>query len=87
MIGGMTEANPPKRLIRPRNGRLVAGVCVGIADYLGIDATVVRLIFLALTLITAGVAVLVYLAGWVVIPEEGEDTSIAEKLVKKTGSG
>ena len=83
----MTEANPHKRLIRPRNGRMVAGVCVAIADYLGIDATVVRLIFLALTLITAGVGALTYLAGWVIIPEEGEDSSIAEKLIKKTGSG
>ena len=43
----MTEPNPPKRLVRTRNGRLVAGVCSGIAEYFGIDATLVRLIFLA----------------------------------------
>ena len=87
MIGDMNEAKPAKRLIRTRNGRLVAGVCSGIADYAGIDATVVRLIFVALAIVTAGVFVLVYLAAWVVIPEEGEGASIAENLIKKTGGG
>jgi phage shock protein C len=81
----MTEAKPPKRLIRTRNGRLVAGVCSGLAEYFAIDATVVRLIFLALAVITFGVGALIYLAAWIVIPEEGETTSIAENLIKKTG--
>jgi phage shock protein C len=81
----MNEGNPTKRLIRTRKGRLVAGVCSGIAEYVGIDATVVRLIFVALTVVTFGMFVLVYLAAWVVIPEEGESGSIAENLIKKTG--
>ncbi len=81
----MTEAKPAKRLIRTRNGRLVAGVCSGIAEYAGIDATVVRLILLAVAVITFGVGALIYLAAWIVIPEEGETASIAENLVKKTG--
>ena len=87
MIGGMNEAKPAKMLIRTRNGRMVAGVCSGIAGYAGIDATLVRLIFVALTVFTAGVFALVYLAGWVLIPEEGEGASIAENLIKKTGGG
>jgi phage shock protein C len=82
----MNEGNGNKRLIRTRKGRLLAGVCSGIGEYAGIDATVVRVIFLALTLVTAGVFALVYLAAWVVIPEEGEGASIAENLIKKTGS-
>ncbi|HTT50396.1 MAG TPA: PspC domain-containing protein [Streptosporangiaceae bacterium] len=81
----MTEAKPTKQLVRTRNGRLVAGVCSGIAEYAGIDATVVRLIFLAVAVITFGVGALIYLAAWVVIPEEGETASIAENLIKKTG--
>jgi phage shock protein C len=83
----MNEANGNKRLIRTRKGRLVAGVCSGIGEYVDIDATVVRVIFVALTLVTAGVFALVYLAAWVIIPEEGEGASIAENLIKKTGSG
>ncbi len=81
----MNEANGNKRLIRTRKGRLLAGVCSGIGEYTGIDPTVVRVIFVALTLVTAGVFVLVYLAAWVIIPEEGEGASIAENLIKKTG--
>ena len=81
----MNEANGNKRLIRTREGRFVAGVCSGIGEYARIDPTVVRLIFVALTLVTAGVFALVYLAAWVVIPEEGEGASIAENLIKKTG--
>lgn len=64
----------------------MAGVCSGIGEYAGIDPTVVRLIFVVLALVTAGVFALVYLAAWVVIPEEGESASIAENLIKKTGS-
>jgi phage shock protein PspC (stress-responsive transcriptional regulator) len=82
----MNEANGNKRLIRTRKGRLVAGVCSGIGEYVGIDPTVIRLVFVVLTLVTAGVFALVYLAAWVVIPEEGEGASIAENLIKKTGS-
>jgi phage shock protein C len=87
MIGVMNEPNGKKRLIRTREGRLLAGVCSGIGEYAGIDPTVVRLIFVALTLVTAGVFVLVYLAAWIIIPEEGEGPSIAENLIKKTGGG
>ena len=81
----MNEANGNKRLIRTRKGRLLAGVCSGIGEYVGIDPTVVRLIFIALALVTAGAFALVYLAAWLVIPEEGEGASIAENLIKKTG--
>jgi phage shock protein PspC (stress-responsive transcriptional regulator) len=83
----MNEPNGSKRLIRTRKGRLVAGVCSGIGEYVGIDPTVVRLIFVALSLVTVGVFVLVYLAAWILIPEEGEGTSIAENLIKKAGGG
>jgi phage shock protein PspC (stress-responsive transcriptional regulator) len=81
----MNEPNGSKKLIRTRKGRLVAGVCSGIGEYVGIDPTVIRLIFVALSLVTVGVFVLVYLAAWILIPEEGEGASIAENLIKKAG--
>ena len=83
----MNETNQAKRLVRARKGRLLAGVCSGIAEYLGIDVTVVRLLFVVLGVVTFGVGVLIYLAAWIVIPEEGEDQSIAESMIKKTGGG
>jgi phage shock protein C len=83
----MNDINPPKKLVRTRKGRQLAGVCSGIAEYVGVDATVVRLIFVALAVVTGGLFALVYLAAWVIIPEEGEDQSIAENMMKKSGGG
>ena len=58
-----------RRLYRSRNSRMIAGVCGGLGEYLGIDPTIVRLIFVAAVL--AGFAgVLAYLILAVVIPLE-----------------
>jgi phage shock protein PspC (stress-responsive transcriptional regulator) len=84
----MTEPNinPGKRLSRTREGRVVAGVCGGIAAYFGIDPTLVRLAFAVFT-IFGGAGVLIYLIAWIVIPEEGGDgSSIAESFVSKRRS-
>jgi len=84
----MTEPNinPSKRLYRAREGRVVAGVCTGIAGYFGIDPTLVRLVF-ALFTIFGGAGVLLYLVAWIVIPEEdGDGSSIAESFVSKRRS-
>jgi phage shock protein C len=72
-----------KTLERKRDGRMVAGVCVGLGDYFGIDANVVRLIF-AITAFFGFLGVLVYLVAWAVVPEEGEKESIVENLVNKS---
>src|SRR6266699_4498371 len=80
----MTEPNinPSKRLYRVREGRVVAGVCTGIAGYFGIDPTLVRLAF-ALFTIFGGAGVLLYLIAWIVIPEEGGDGRSEERRVGK----
>ena len=77
--------NGTKRLYRMREGRVVAGVCAGIAAYFGIDPTLVRLAFALLT-IFGGAGVLIYLVAWIVIPEETEGASIAETFVSKRRS-
>ncbi len=80
------SSNGTKRLYRPRDGRVVAGVCVGLAAYFGVDPTLVRLAF-ALVTVFGGLGVLIYLCAWVVIPEEGGDgSSIAETFVNKRRS-
>jgi phage shock protein PspC (stress-responsive transcriptional regulator) len=84
----MNEPNSSgtKRLYRPREGRVVAGVCAGLATYFGVDPTLVRLAF-ALVTVFGGFGVLLYLVAWAVIPEEGGDgTSIAENVVNKRRS-
>lgn len=59
------------RLYRSRTDQMVGGVCGGLAQYLKIDATLVRLFFLLLAL-GSGVGVIVYLILWVIVPYEGE---------------
>ena len=78
----MEPSNRAKRLYRKPEGRIVAGVCTGLADYLSIDVTLIRLGFAVLT-VFGGMGVLLYLLAWVVVPEEGEKASIAENVVNK----
>jgi phage shock protein C len=58
-----------KRLMRPRVGRKIAGVCAGFAEYFDIDVTVVRLVWLIVAIMT-GVGFLAYPIAWIVMPEE-----------------
>ncbi len=56
-------------LTRPRNDRMIAGVCSGIARRFGIDHTIVRIAFVA-SLLLPGPQILIYLAAWILMPEE-----------------
>ena len=79
----MNGTNGTKILVRSRNGRMVAGICAGIADYSGLDVTLVRLMVAVVSVITGGTGVLAYLAAWMIIPGEGEKTSIAQDIIGK----
>jgi phage shock protein C len=77
----MNSGSETKVLARTRKGRMLAGVCAGIADYFGLDVTLVRVIVAVVSVITGGAGVLAYLAAWVIIPAEGEKTSIAQNII------
>lgn len=82
----MNDANERKQLIRPFQGRMVAGVCAGLGDYFGMDPNIVRLVFAALSFF-GGAGALMYLVAWLLVPEEGEQKSIADNyLSKKRGA-
>jgi phage shock protein PspC (stress-responsive transcriptional regulator) len=68
-------------LRRPIHDRMLAGVASGIADYLGVDETLVRIALVVATFF-GGAGIAIYLAGWLLIPEEGCDQSIASELVQ-----
>jgi phage shock protein PspC (stress-responsive transcriptional regulator) len=74
-----------KRLERKVAGRWVAGVCAGLADYTGIDATLIRVIFAVATFF-GGLGPIAYVLGWALIPEQGESASIAERFINKPGT-
>ena len=61
-----------KRLYRTVEGKMIAGVCGGIANYFKIDSSIVRLIW-ALAILCAGTGVLAYIVCAFIIPEEPED--------------
>ena len=58
----------PRRLYQISEGAIVSGVCKGIAAYLGVDVTLVRVIFVALVFLTGGVAIFAYLVLMFVVP-------------------
>ena len=60
----------PKSPRRPRQGRMLAGVCAAFANYFGLDPTVVRVAYVLLTIFTIFSGVLVYFILMLVIPEE-----------------
>lgn len=72
------------KLYRSRTDKMIGGVCGGLADYLRIDATVVRLFFLLLGL-TTGVGLTLYLVLWIIMPYQGEG-AFARGDTIRTGS-
>jgi phage shock protein PspC (stress-responsive transcriptional regulator) len=67
----------PTRMLRSRDDRYVAGVCGGLARYLNIDPVVVRVLIAALTVV-GGVGLVLYVAAWLLAPEEGQDKNVLE---------
>lgn len=63
----------------------MAGVATGLARYLGLDVMIIRLAFVVLA-IAGGVGIPLYLAGLLLIPEEGSDRSIASSLLESLRS-
>ena len=56
-------------LVRPRRGRLLAGVCAGLARRFGMSPSGVRLLFV-LSMLLPGPQILLYLALWIILPQE-----------------
>ena len=56
-----------QRLVRPRRGKMIAGVCAGLADYFGLGVTPVRIAFVLLGLFGAGE--LLYIVFWLIVPK------------------
>jgi len=60
----------PKRLVRRRDDQTIGGVCSGVAAYLGVDVTLVRLVTVLGAVFGFGTFIVAYLVGWLLIPEE-----------------
>ncbi|MGC3978713.1 MAG: PspC domain-containing protein [Paludibacteraceae bacterium] len=74
-----------KKLVRPLNDVKIAGVCAGIANFIGIDPTLVRVIYAVFCFITIGTGILIYLLLMLIIPKEEVSTaSTTPSETKKT---
>jgi phage shock protein C len=71
-------------LERAREGRKIAGVCMGFARHLDVDVTLIRLLTLVGSLFT-GVGFIAYLIGWIVIPEEPIYVPQSQAVQTQTG--
>ncbi len=60
---------PTRKLYRSRKNRKMAGVCGGLAEYLNVDPTLIRVLFVLLT-VMGGAGAVIYLAMWIFVPEE-----------------
>lgn len=68
-IAGAVPAAPRKHLVRPMDKKKIAGVCAGFADYLEVDLTLMRIIWLCAAIFT-GVGLIAYLICWIVMPKQ-----------------
>ena len=60
-----------KRLYRSKKERMIAGVCGGIAEYFDVDPTLIRLLWVLVTIFTGfAPGVIAYLIAWVIVPEK-----------------
>ncbi len=73
----------PSRILlrRSLDDRMLGGVAGGLARYFGVDAIIVRIAFVVLTFV-GGAGIPLYLAGLLLIPDEGSDQSIAGSLIE-----
>jgi phage shock protein C len=58
----------PKKLRRITEGKKIAGICAGYAEYFDMDVTLMRLIWLALLLVPPNIGLIAYLVSWMVLP-------------------
>lgn len=82
----MTSADQPRRLYRSRNDRILAGLAGGLADYLGVDSVWMRLLLVFLVLAGVGSPILLYLLGWLLVPENPELSELGRNRMHRSDS-
>jgi phage shock protein PspC (stress-responsive transcriptional regulator) len=82
MIVVMTQTTAQsRRLARPHDGRMVAGVCRGLGDYFDVDPVIFR-VLLAVTAFFGGAGIIAYAAGWLLIPDADSSTTRLEHWLR-----
>ena len=59
---------PTKKLYLSNKDRKIAGFCGGLAQYFGVDSTLIRLLYVILTIVSFGAGIIFYLIAWIIVP-------------------
>lgn len=59
-----------KRLYRSKKNKMVGGVCAGLGEHLDVDPSIIRLVWVIVTLLSFGFGIIVYLVAWIIVPEQ-----------------
>jgi phage shock protein PspC (stress-responsive transcriptional regulator) len=79
------KSQPDTRILRrAASGRILGGVAAGLAAYFALNVTHVRIALVALSFL-GGAGIPLYLAAWLLIPEEGSDIAIADEFADHAG--
>jgi phage shock protein PspC (stress-responsive transcriptional regulator) len=65
-----SSARVPRRLVRRTDDNMLGGVCAGLADHLGLDPTLVRVLTVLATVLGAGSVVIAYVVAWLIVPKD-----------------
>jgi phage shock protein C len=66
----MTLERNGKRLVRRTDDKVIGGVCSGVADYLGVDATLIRVLAVVAAFFSLGTVVVAYVVAWALMPTQ-----------------
>lgn len=66
---GPAPVRGPKRLVRRRDDKMIAGVCSGVAAYTGLDPNLVRVLLVLAVVFGFGTGILLYIVGWILMPK------------------
>lgn len=75
-VGGISAR---QRLVRPREGRQIAGVALAFSEYFDLDVALVRVVWLLVAFFSAGTGLIAYFLAWIVIPSEPEQRAYPEQ--------
>lgn len=64
-----------KRLYRSKKEQMLGGICGGLAEYIDVDPSIIRLVWVVLIVLSWGLFLLVYIAAWIIIPASPEESA------------
>jgi phage shock protein C len=71
-----------KRLYRSQKERMLGGVCGGLGEHIDVDPTIIRLVWVVVTLLSCGIGIIFYLIAWIIIPDSPEESMVPATITE-----